>query len=36
MYCAHDTFIYVHRICVGGDSESEFEEVAVEAIILYF
>jgi ABC-type dipeptide/oligopeptide/nickel transport system permease subunit len=30
MYCANDTFIYVHRICAGRDSESEFEEVAVD------
>ena len=30
MYCANDTFIYVHRICVGRDRESEFEEVAVD------
>jgi hypothetical protein len=28
MHCANDTFIYVHRICAGRDSESEFEEVA--------
>jgi hypothetical protein len=30
MYCAHNTFTYVHRICAGGDSESEFEAVAVD------
>ncbi|MCK4734654.1 MAG: nitroreductase family protein, partial [Methanophagales archaeon] len=30
MHCAHDTFIYFHRICAGRDSEPELEEVAVD------